>query len=156
MTVEPWRAGVAAVELPSRLACVDMNPSQQPLVIKPGDAVPHFQVRAVDGRLTRYVSIWQHRNLALVVLPETAGEGEYADALTARAADFESLNTALVVTRDHLPGIPAPAAIVADKWGEIVHVVAAERVADLPSAEDLLAWLDYVEMRCPECEGEAR
>jgi hypothetical protein len=43
--------------------------------------------------------------------------------------------------------------LFADRWGEVVHV---EATAELPAATALLEWLDYVERRCPECEGEAR
>jgi hypothetical protein len=45
---------------------------------------------------------------------------------------------------------------VADRWGEIAYVAAAPHVTELPTASELIEWLDYVERRCPECEGEAR
>jgi hypothetical protein len=33
-------------------------------------------------------------------------------------------------------------------------VTSAPRVADLPSAREIAAWLRFVEIQCPECEGE--
>jgi hypothetical protein len=42
--------------------------------------------------------------------------------------------------------------LVADRWGEIVCLERARSVA----IDDLLGWLEFVEQRCPECEGEAR
>jgi hypothetical protein len=49
-----------------------------------------------------------------------------------------------------------PGVVVADRWGEIVHVATTSQVDILTSPEDLLDWLDYLEKRCPECEGEAK
>jgi hypothetical protein len=46
--------------------------------------------------------------------------------------------------------------VVADRWGEIVHIAAPSGIAGLPDPGELLEWLDYVEHRCPECEGETR
>jgi hypothetical protein len=48
-------------------------------------------------------------------------------------------------------GVPRPGALVADRWGEVVHVEDG-----WPTVSSLLEWLDYVAHRCPECEGEAR
>jgi hypothetical protein len=60
------------------------------------------------------------------------------------------------VTADRVPGIQSPAVVVADRWGEIVHVATTSRVDDLTSPEELLEWVDYLHRRCPECEGEAK
>ena len=122
--------------------------------VQRGDQVPHFEVRTLEGKLFTYTTIWQHRNLVLVTLPE-APCGAYASALAARAAEFEAHGCACVITRDRVPGVPAPGALVADRWGEIVHV-AASRLSGLPTPAELLEWVDYVARRCPECEGEAK
>ena len=60
------------------------------------------------------------------------------------------------MTRDTVPGLPAPAALVADRWGEIAYVATAPTLDGLPAPSTLFDWLDYVVQRCPECEGEAR
>jgi hypothetical protein len=35
----------------------------------------------------------------------------------------------------------------------VVHVASGP---DLPSVSDLIAWVEYVQRRCPECEGESK
>jgi len=61
-----------------------------------------------------YSTIWQRKNLVLVILPGAA--------LDLRSRAYLSQVTIL--------------------W--------------LPTPEDLLDWIRYVENRCPECEGEAK
>jgi hypothetical protein len=45
--------------------------------------------------------------------------------------------------------------VVADRWGEIKLVAGATSVAELPSADELVEWVRFVQCACPECEGEA-
>jgi hypothetical protein len=120
-----------------------------------GDQVPRFEVRTLDGRLFSYSSIWQLRNLVLVTLPDRF-ESSYASALAGLAAEFESRETTCVITRDRLAGVPTPGAVVADRWGEIVYVATGPEAVCLPHASELIEWIDYVRMRCAECEGEAK
>jgi len=121
-----------------------------------GDQVPHFQVKTLAGDVFSYSTIWQRRNLVLVTLPGAGRESGYPSTLAARGRDFDERNAACVMTRDRVPGVPTPGAAVADRWGEIVYVVAATDVGELPPPSELLDWLEYVERRCPECEGEAK
>jgi hypothetical protein len=117
-----------------------------------------FDVRTIDNSSIRYSTIWQHRNLVLVTLPDVgcAAGAVYIAQLTGQIAAFASQNSECVITRDRVPGVPCPSAVVADKWGEIVHVAAAADVADLPLAQELVDWVTYLQTQCPECEGEAR
>ena len=121
-----------------------------------GDRVPHFEVATLPGERVSYATIWQQKNLLLVLLPEVpdAGEETYVRNLNAAATTFT--DTACVITRDPIGDVPAPAVVVADKWGEVIHATAAASVGELPSAEDLLDWIEYVRSKCPECEGEAK
>jgi hypothetical protein len=121
-----------------------------------GEQVPHFEVNTLAGDVFSYSTIWQRMNLVLVTLPGAGGEGDYPSTLAARGRDFDEHNAACVMTRDRVPGVPTPGAVVADRWGEIVQVFAATHAGDLPPASELLDWLEYVEQRCPECEGEAK
>jgi hypothetical protein len=123
-----------------------------------GAAIPHFTVTTTLGATFSYTSIWQRRNLVLI----TAGGVDpdvvrrYAVELTHRAAEFDGYETECVVTRDHVHGIPERATVIADRWGEIVHIgVRSDRVG-LPTPHELLDWVAYLQIRCPECEGEAR
>lgn len=126
-------------------------------MLRRGDQVPHVEVTTVGGELFRYASIWQHQNLVLVALSGDAPAGGH-DALeqATRGDVFQQRASVCVITRDRVPGLQAPAALVADRWGEIVYVTETSRADELPSSSDLLDWLDYLDRRCPECEGEAR
>jgi hypothetical protein len=126
------------------------------MTLQRGDPVPHFKVRTVDGDEFSYATIWQHANLVLVTLPESCGQSRYAFELSARAAEFRNLKGTCVITRDPVTGVPAPSVLVADRWGEVVHVAPAADENGLPTPSELLEWLDYVERKCPECEGEAK
>ncbi|MNC86498.1 hypothetical protein D3C83_21660 [compost metagenome] len=125
-------------------------------LLQPGDPVPHFVVSTIEGGTLRYADLWQRRNLVLVKLPAGGPHGDYVSGLTAVAAEFRAHDTACVMTTDRIPGLPSAGVVVADRWGEIVHVATAPRAAGLPAARELLEWVEFLEHRCPECEGEAR
>jgi hypothetical protein len=126
-------------------------------MLRPGDLLPHFTVTDLDGKRVDYSSIWQRKNLVLVTLPDTdPSTPSYAEQLTARGRDSQGDHTEWVVTCDRISGIPRPGAVVADRWGELIHVAPARDVAHLPALNELVEWVDHVQRRCPECEGEAR
>ena len=126
-------------------------------MLQRGQAVPHFEITTLEGVTVRYASLWQRTNLVLVILPLASDpDTHYVRGLRAQGAEFLARNAACVVTTDTLNGLPTPAALVADRWGEIAHVWAGRDVSELPSPEELLDWVDHLELRCPECEGEAR
>jgi hypothetical protein len=123
-----------------------------------GDAVPHFEVTAIDGSRVDYRAIWQRRNLLLVSLPGTVGRAPrpaLLDELAARAEQLRGLATAVVITGSAVEGVPCPGVLVADRWGEI-YFVRGGSLAGLPDAGELLEWLSYIQQECPECEGERR
>jgi len=128
--------------------------SETPLQI--GDAVPHFVTHSVGGSVVDYSSIWQRRNLVLVTLLPTPAGDPYVTDLTGRTSAFDEQECTCVVTTEPIVGLPAPGLLVADRWGEIVHLVTPHAVSELPSGDQLLQWLEAIEYRCPECEGEAR
>lgn len=117
--------------------------------------VPHFEVRALDGRHVRYQELWQRRSLVLVVAAphEREAAANYASALEMRHDEFEEAEAAVVVTTDSVRGLPVPSAIVADRWGEILHMEtpAAGGASQLPDADELLAWIRFARIQCPEC-----
>ena len=125
-------------------------------VLQRGDTVPHFEVKTVTGEVFSYATVWQRRNLLLVVVPGSSSDDSYAAALRTRDDDVRNRETNCVITREEVAGLPGPAVLIADRWGEIVHIATAPAANDLPTPEDLLEWLDYLSRRCPECEGEAR
>lgn len=118
-----------------------------------GEQVPHFTVTTLDGARVAYTSIWQRRNLVLIALRPTTGDDEAVHQLVREVRAAPGLDADVVATRDAIDGVTAPAVLVADRWGEINHV---DRSASLPSSADVIARVEYVQQRCPECEGETR
>ena len=127
-------------------------------MIERGDAVPHFNVRGLTGQPLSYAAVWQRSNLLLVATPHTDDQSmrQFVSQLTARASELSALQTELVATRDVIAGLPQGGVLIADRWGEIVHVVHASAPDDLPTVDDLLDWLEHLQSRCPECEGETK
>jgi hypothetical protein len=106
------------------------------------------ELTTVRGEPFDYRTIWQQKNLALVTVPDSPGDDPVLSELAAREPDFRDWNSVCVVTPDPVPGLPSPGVLVADRWGEIVHVALAARMMDLPAAADLLEWLEYIQRRC--------
>jgi hypothetical protein len=121
-----------------------------------GDHVPHFDCITVDAVRVSYGDLWQKKNLVLVCVSEDESPEaqsyiqQLRDALPALAAH----DAAVVVTKTPIEGMPLPGCAVADRWGEMQWVVSAGRIAELPDPREIAAWLHFVEMQCPECEGE--
>jgi hypothetical protein len=124
--------------------------------------MPHIELRGIDGTTFSYRDIWQRRNLLLVNLPPKADTGEeheeavYLDAIQAHGDALREYETEVVITRDAVPHLTAPAVLIADRWGEILAAASANRAADLLPVAEILEWLRFVAHACPECEGEAK
>ncbi len=120
-----------------------------------GDTVPHFEVRTLQGELFSYSSIWQRKNLLLVTLPalDAVSTEGYVSELSACLQHLSDQDLEYVLTRDFIPGISGSSVLVADRWGEIVYTV---EESDVAASQDVLEWVNYLNNRCPECEGEAR
>ncbi len=123
--------------------------------LRRGDQVPHFEVLTLTGEAFSYSSIWQRKSLVLVSLSPDV-DGGYVSELDARRQEFVALDAECVITRDRVPGVTSPGALVADRWGEIVYVAAPPEADGLPGASELVEWIEFVQRRCPECEGEAK
>ncbi len=48
-------------------------------------------------------------------------------------------------------GLPSPSLIIADRWGEIWAAWLGGTSHQLPSEQDILQWLSFIEAQCPEC-----
>ena len=121
------------------------------------DLISHFNVTTLSGERFAYSEIWQRKNLVLVSLPlsDPAASAKYVSQLTSQISELTRDDNAFVITRDKVPGLPSPGVVVADRWGEIQYVARAAGVGDLPSPQELIEWLQYVQSQCPECQGEA-
>lgn len=119
-----------------------------------GDLLPHFEARTIQGHDFIYSGIWQRKQLAMILVPESFSDSGFVSRWESLRADFEARETVLTISTEPVPGLPAPGVVVADRWGEIVFVAGSERVDELPGPAELLDWADYTRRRCAECEGE--
>lgn len=122
------------------------------------DQVPAFTARnELDGTIVDYRDVWQRWSVVLVSLSaDDETSAAYTQSLREIVTPLRHAQAVLVVTSDSIAGIPQPGVLVADQWGEIRYVRAASDAARLPSAQDLVDWVEYLRTECPECEGEAR
>lgn len=127
-------------------------------MLQRGDAVPHFEVQTDEGELFSYSSIWQRKNLLLVALPTLNNDSarDYITALRTCLRELGDQDLEYVATRAPIPGLSGSTVLVADRWGAVVHVVEVSDPAELPSSQELLEWVTYVNHQCPECEGETK
>jgi hypothetical protein len=117
-----------------------------------------FRVTIRDGGTRiEYHDFWQKKNLVLVTLPDEEATAEaYAMSLVALEPDMAYQDARVIVTATRIEGIPSPGVVVADRWGEVYYVQAANRAAELPGSDELMEWVRYVRNECPECQGETR
>lgn len=120
-----------------------------------GELVPHFTVTTVDGDVVSYETSWQRHHLVLIF---TAGQAAvaYVDDVSHAVQDFAALSAVFVVTAQPIGDLREPTLVVADRWGEIVLIERATTADALPGGTEVRRWLEHLEIRCPECEGEAR
>jgi hypothetical protein len=118
--------------------------------------LPHFTVTDDAGERVDYSAFWQRKNLLLVVLTESRGSEGYVSALRPHMAELTAYETASVITYQPIEGVRPPAVVIADRWGEVHYAASPDSVAGLPTVAELIEWLRYVQMQCPECQGEAR
>lgn len=94
---------------------------------------------------------WDGR--VVVVVP-----GEVADAGRVR----EAVDRSFVVVADtdgrcrERCGVGGGSMLIADQWGEVFHVYSGEADShDLPAPDEVVEWLRFMAIQCPECQGEA-
>ena len=111
--------------------------------------VPHFEVTTVDSRRVRYRDLWQRRQLLLALFEpgDVEAAAALASRLMARAEALDETETTAVVTTDAVSGLQAPCVVIADRWGEIQHVIAPPP----HDVDELISWTTFVRMQCPEC-----
>src|ERR671922_1572149 len=107
--------------------------------------VPHFDVTTLDGQRVRYDEIWQRRNLVLLVVSphEREAAARYASQIDGRRREFEDAETTIVMTTDAVPGFAPPRVVIADRWGEILHIGSSPsgEVSQLPNVDEVLSWV---------------
>jgi hypothetical protein len=127
------------------------------MTIRVRDLMPMFTALSADGSLVRYEDIWQRKNLVLVTLPENnPTRTAYTASLNVLVDSIARSDTTVVITTTPIDSVPCPGVVVADRWGEVYFVQQAARASKLPSPEELIEWVRYVQIQCPECQGETR
>jgi len=126
------------------------RPSEAPL-----GYVPHFDVTTVGGQRVRYQDLWQHRNLVLLLVSpgDRGAAARFAAQVDARRSEFEESDAAVVITADPVSGFSSPRLVIADRWGEILHVEgpAAGDGSWCPGVDSALSWVRFAQIQCPEC-----
>lgn len=114
--------------------------------------VPHFEVTTLGGQRVRYREIWQRRALVLVVVNanERAAAAHYASLLKARQDEFDEAEATVVMTADAVPGMSPRGVVIADRWGEILYS-GSPPAGEFPSVDELLSWVRFARIQCPEC-----
>ena len=125
-------------------------------MLNKGDHVPRFECTTIDDIHVSYADLWQKKNLALVCLSEddSVDAQTYIQHLREAQKALAAHDAVVVVTTTPIEGMPLPGCAVADRRGEMQWIATAEHVTQLPSAREIAAWLHFVEIQCPECEGE--
>jgi hypothetical protein len=127
------------------------------MTIRVRDVMPMFTALSADGSLVSYEDIWQRKNLVLVTLPEdNPTRTAYTTSLNMLVDSIACSDTTVVITTTPIDGVPCPGVVVADRWGEVYFVQQAARASELASPEELIEWVRYVQIQCPECQGETR
>src|SRR5688572_4412636 len=111
--------------------------------LEPHDLLPMFTVADLaSGGTVDYRELWQRKTLLLVsVRADDTSSGKYVESLMAEASMLRENDTAIVVTREAVAGVPHPGVVVADRWGEIHYVTGADASGALPGAAELTEWL---------------
>ena len=125
-------------------------------MLNKGDHVPRFECTTIDDIHISYADLWQKKNLALVCLSEddSPDAQSYIQELREAQKALAAHDAVVVVTKTRIEGMPLPGCAVADRWGEMQWIATARSVTELLSAREIAAWLHFVEIQCPECEGE--
>jgi hypothetical protein len=101
-------------------------------------------VRERLARGAREIQEWGGR--LTIVVP-----GGRADAATFAETTTDMLE--VVVDPERAFGAGHATLIVADEWGEVHFVADAGAGHELPSQEEVVQWVRFLAIQCPECEG---
>lgn len=123
---------------------VDVRRGRGPLVLFSAHAMGCAGCRAyLRDLLAREEdwSVWGARVYGIV----TEEPGEFSGA-------NEQIDK-LLIDEKHVLAEGSARMVVADEWGEIFWTAAAGDGHALPSVDEVLEWVRFVAIQCPECEG---
>jgi hypothetical protein len=122
--------------------------------------VPHFHVTTLDGRRVRYEEIRERRSLVLVTVRRPTDDAgvSFTSRLLSRRHEFAQAAAVVVVTADVVATLPPPTVLVADRWGEILHLDTRFRgqPSTLLDVDELLSWAHFARIKGGAAARERR
>jgi hypothetical protein len=141
-------------------------------VIQPNGLLPSFEATSTGGQHITSVAFRQRRNLLVAFFDEPERE-VLLGALTRERARLREANAEVLVflayaqpATPDLPlltfvdpgrhfwqrfGIPESALVFTDQFGSIRKILWLPHAHPLPEAEEVLSWLEFIDLRCHEC-----
>lgn len=102
-------------------------------------------LRTLTAHLERYR---QEETAVLAIGPGEQAENQQMAARFGHLLPFLSDPAGRVIAQQ---GLALPALIIADRWGEIWAAWLGGTTHQFPSEQDILRWLSFIEIQCPEC-----
>lgn len=128
----------------------------------PGRRLPDLDLPSADGKGMRILPSGRRSHLIVVVHERRCPACEaFVRSLEAEREEIESWDGRVLAVRDperrlgDALGLETPAVVVADQWGEVHLAHAAGDEHAFPTPAELVQWLRYLAIQCPECQGEA-
>ncbi len=129
-------------------------------LLETGQRLPMMTVESVDGGAPVPLRRSGRKATVLVTLHrECDACRAYLDALAHEQAGIDEWDGRVAATFANEAtadaGIPAPAVLIADQWGELFVIEPAGNGHAFIEPAEVLSWLRYLAVQCPECQGEA-
>ncbi|NLG63030.1 MAG: hypothetical protein GX539_12385 [Candidatus Cloacimonetes bacterium] len=128
--------------------------------LETGQRLPLITIQPADGGTP--VPLRKAGRLATVLVtvhPDCAECSAYLESLRDVQGRVEEWDGRVIAARatEELAaaGVPAPAVLIADQWGELFVVEPAGADHAFIEPDEVVAWLRYLAIQCPECQGEA-
>jgi hypothetical protein len=130
---------------------------------------PAIPLRADDRRATVLVTVHAECTECATYLDELEGHADEMRAWDGRVVAVTAGDSAAVpggdrgfvklardvASRLEQRGVPRTGMVIADQWGEIFAVEAADDNHSFPAVAEVVGWLRFLAIQCPECQGEA-
>lgn len=90
----------------------------------------------------------QEETVVLAIGPDEQASNEQMAAQLGRPFPFLSDREGRIIAQQ---GLALPSLIIADRWGDIWAAWLGGATHQFPSEQDILQWLSFIEIQCPEC-----
>jgi peroxiredoxin len=90
----------------------------------------------------------QEETVVLAIGPDEPAENQQMAARLGHPFPFLSDPAGRVVAQQ---GLVHPSLVIADRWGDIWAAWLGGAAHQFPSEQDIVQWLSFIEIQCPEC-----